>query len=62
MVTQVPEKLREKEEGEAIWRLAAARSYTPSWEKQKEEVVLPLLRAWRHLIEPETTEDLSDGH
>lgn len=62
LVTQMPEKLRREKEGEATQQLAAARSDTPRLENQKEEVGLPQLRAWGHLIEPETTEALSYGH
>lgn len=64
MVTQVPKEKTEKKkrEREAIWKLASVRSYTPRWEKQKEEMVLPQLKAWGHLVEPESTEDLSDRH
>lgn len=61
MVTQVPEKLRRKKE-EATHMVVAVRSYPPRLENQKEEVVLSRLRDWGHLIEPEITEALSDGH
>lgn len=42
--------------------VVAVRSYPPRLENQKEEVVLSRLRDWGHLIEPEITEALSDGH